>query len=100
MLAAVVLLAATASPHAASHASALTIRCQTTPLYAFPSGQHLPIRIPGSVATLGQRFHLLSGLRTTLGGNQYYETDVPVNLPGYTPDDHSWVRTDCAQPSP
>ncbi|HTJ28344.1 MAG TPA: hypothetical protein VMA36_19460 [Candidatus Limnocylindria bacterium] len=97
--AALALVAATPPPNAGSHAPSLTIVCQATPFYAFPSGQNVPQRIAGPQATLGQRFRLVSGPRTTLESLQYYETDVPVNQPGYPSDARSWVRSDCAQPS-
>jgi hypothetical protein len=98
-LAALALVAASPAPNADTQPTSITITCQATPFYVFPAGQNLAQRISGPSATLGQRFRLLRGPRTTLEGFQYYETDVPANQPGYPTATRAWVRSDCAQPS-
>jgi hypothetical protein len=96
-LAAVALLAATPSPApSASPATTLTVVCQRTPLYVFLSGTDRPMRARTFDATMGQRFGLVSGPRTTLESNQFYETDIAVVEPGYARNAHYWINRDCA----
>jgi hypothetical protein len=98
-LAALFFVAASPGANAASQPATLTVVCQRAPLYIFLPGQNLPQRSPDNQASLGQRFRLVSGPRTTLESFQFYETDIPVNESGFPPGTHYWVRSDCAQPS-
>jgi hypothetical protein len=102
-LAAVALLAAAPSPApSASPAAAgttISVVCQRAPLYVFLSGTDRPTRAHTFDATLGQRFGLVSGPRTTLDGFQFYETDIAVVEPGYGRNAHYWISRDCAIPS-
>ena len=102
-LAAVALLAAAPTPAPAPAASAapktLSVVCQRTPLYVFVSGTDRPTRARTPDATMGQRFGLVSGPRTTLGSFQFYETDIAVVEPGYPANAHYWISRDCAIPS-
>jgi hypothetical protein len=108
-LAAVALLAAAPSPlpRAATPAAAaspaapatLTVICQRTPLYVFQSGTDRPMRARTPDATMGQRFALVSGPRTTLESFQFYETNIAVVEPGYPANAHYWISRDCAFPS-
>ncbi len=99
-LAALALIAASPSPApSSSPAATVTVTCNRTPFYVFLSGTDRPVRARTGEATLGQRFGLVSGPRTTLEGFQFYETNVPVAEPGYPPDAHYWLNRDCAIPS-
>ena len=100
-LAAAVLLAAAPSPSPASPApsaapATLTVVCQRTPLYVFLSGTDRPMRARTPDVTMGQRFALVSGPRTTLESFQFYETNIPVAEPGYPVNAHYWVSATCA----
>jgi hypothetical protein len=102
-LAAVALLAAAPSPAPSAAPSAapanLTVVCQRTPLYVFTSGTDRPMRARTPDVTIGQRFALVSGPRTTLESFQYYETNIVVAEPGYPANAHYWISRDCAVPS-
>ena len=100
-LAALALLAAAPSPapSAAPAGATVTVVCTRTPFYVFVSGTDRPLRAHTAEATLGQRFGLVSGPRTTLGGFHFYETNVAVVDPGYPPDAHYWLVRDCAIPT-
>ncbi len=100
-LAALALLAAAPSPApSAAPATTLSVVCQRAHLYVFLSGTDRPTRAHTFDATLGQRFGLVSGPRTTLEGIQFYETDIAVVEPGYGRNAHYWIDRDCAIPSP
>jgi hypothetical protein len=98
---AVALLAAAPSPVPAPSASPVTLSvvCSRAPLFVFLSGTDRPVRARTFAASLGQRFALLSGPRTTLEGVQYYETDIVVVEPGYPSGAHYWINRSCAIPS-
>ena len=100
-IAALALLAATPSPAPAPSAPArtLSVVCARAPLYVFQHGANRPTRARTPEATLGQRFGLVSGPRTTLDSIQYYETDIVVVEPGYGSHAHYWINRDCAIPS-
>jgi hypothetical protein len=103
-LAAAALLAAVPSPSPAaapadSAPATLTVVCQRTPLYVFQSGTDRPMRARTPDATMGQRFALVSGPRTTLESFQFYETNIAVVEPGYPANAHYWVSATCAIPS-
>ena len=102
-IAAVALLGAAPSPAPASSAApadrTITVVCQRAPLYVFLSGTDRAMRARTFDATLGQRFGLVSGPRTTLESVQFYETDIPVVEPGYGRYAHYWINRDCAIPS-
>ncbi|HYZ16544.1 MAG TPA: hypothetical protein VE591_09095 [Candidatus Acidoferrum sp.] len=95
-LVALALLAASPDP---SHATSLTVTCQHAHLYLFLYDQNRPIRAREPDVTLGQRFGLVRGPRTTLEGQQYYETDIPVVEPGYPQGAHYWISRDCVNPT-
>jgi hypothetical protein len=97
-LAAIALLGAAPNPATSPHPT-LSVVCTRAPLYVFLSGTDRPVRARTFAATLGQRFDLISGPRTTLEGAQYYETDIVVTEPGYAPNAHYWINRDCAIPS-
>jgi hypothetical protein len=97
-LAAVALLGAAPNPATSPHPT-LSVVCTRAPLYVFLPGTDRPIRAHTFSASLGQRFALVSGPRTTLESTQYYETDIIVTDPGYAPDAHYWISRDCAIPS-
>ena len=93
------LLAASPAPSASpASATGLSVVCARTPLYVFLSGTDRPVRARTFDATLGQRFGLVSGPRTTLDGAQFYETDIAVVEPGYGRNAHYWINRDCAIP--
>jgi len=97
---AVALLAATPAPVPPSASLAtLSVVCSRAPLFVFLSGTDRPVRARTFAAALGQRFELVAGPRTTLGGSQYYETDIVVVDPGYPSGAHYWINRDCAIPS-
>ncbi|MDB5092223.1 MAG: hypothetical protein JWO85_324 [Candidatus Eremiobacteraeota bacterium] len=85
-----------ASPAAAA-ARTLQVVCERTPLWIFVSGDDRPRRAEAGAATIGQRFALVSGPRTTLEGNKYYETDIVIAEPGLS--GHYWLSDRCAIPS-
>ena len=97
-LAAAALLAAAPAPSPVPAAS-LTVVCRQAPLYVFLSGSDRPNRAHAPDVTIGQRFRLVSGPRTTLQSFQFYETDIAVVEPGYGANAHYWVSRDCAIPS-
>ena len=97
-LAAAALLAAAPSP-VPSPGTTLTVVCARAPLYVFSNGANRPTRARTFDATIGQRFALVSGPRTTLESNQYYETNIVVVEPGYAPNAHYWISRECAIPS-
>jgi len=104
-LAIAALIAASPSPAPspvadASPGSARTLQvvCDRTPLWIFVPGDDRPRRSEDGAATLGQRYALVSGPRTTLEGNQFYETDVVIVEPGLK--GHYWISQRCAIPSP
>jgi hypothetical protein len=108
-LAALALLAAAPSPGpgaspassaapAAEAARTLSVVCQHTPLWVFASGNDRPSRAAQPEATLGQRFGLVSGPRTTLSGFGFYETDIVAVEPGLA-GQHYWLSQACAIPS-
>ncbi|GAC1536921.1 MAG: hypothetical protein NVS2B17_08980 [Candidatus Velthaea sp.] len=87
--------AAAPSPAAPPGRSA-SIVCERTHLYLWSRSQSLPLRTPTSNdALLGQRFTIVSGPRTTPDSSLFYELDIPVVEPGYGPDGHYWILTDC-----
>ncbi len=87
---------ASQTPSAAPAGQTLSVVCNRAPLYVFLSGTDRPVRARTFDATLGQRFGLVSGPRTTLESTQFYETDIPVVEPGYPRDAHYWINRDCA----
>ncbi|MDB5071823.1 MAG: hypothetical protein JWM87_2934 [Candidatus Eremiobacteraeota bacterium] len=92
--------AATPAPSASPAAPAtLTVVCQRAPLYVFQSGTDRPMRARTPDVTMGQRFELVSGPRTTLESFQFYETNIAVVEPGYPANAHYWISRDCAIPS-
>jgi hypothetical protein len=91
--------AAAAAAPAPSPGVTLSVVCQRAPLFTFPRDSNLPARADTPPATLGQRFTLMSGPRTTLEGSQYYETDIVVVDPGYPANSHYWINRNCAIPS-
>ena len=97
LCAAVALLGASPVPATSPHPS-LSVVCSRAPLYIFLSGSDNPVRARTFAASLGQRFALVSGPRTTLGGAQYYQTDIVVTEPGYPPGAHYWISSTCAIP--
>lgn len=96
---ALVAAAPTPSPATSAPGTTLSVVCQRTPLWVFLSGTDRPNRAATPDATLGQRFGLVSGPRTTLEGVQFYETDIVVTDPGYAPGAHYWIKRSCAIPS-
>ena len=92
------LIAAAPAPSPAP-ATTLSVVCRQTPLYVFLNGANRPIRARTPDVTMGQRFRLVSGPRTTLESFQFYETDIVVVEPGYAPNAHYWISRDCAIPS-
>jgi hypothetical protein len=90
------LLAATPSPRPAS--ASLTVVCSRAPLYLFAKGSNMPVRAHTFPVTMGERFRLVNGPRTTLESTQYYETDIPVAEPGWPPGTHYWISSACAVP--
>ncbi|HYZ16543.1 MAG TPA: hypothetical protein VE591_09090 [Candidatus Acidoferrum sp.] len=96
----------TATPSAAQGLNTVTIVCEYTPFWVFNGNDNLPRKAAEPYPLLGQRFRILNGLRTTLAGRQYYETEVVVvepayNTPGYggrRAIAHYWVSADCAIP--
>ncbi len=95
-LAALAMIAA--APAAAPSPATLTVVCDRAPLYVFPHGSNVPIRARTPAATIGERFRLVKGPRTTLESAQYYETDIPVAEPGYPRGAHYWISSACAMP--
>lgn len=94
-----------ATPSAAQGPNTVTIVCEYTPFWVFNGFDNLPRKAAEPYPLLGQRFGVVNGLRTTLGGRQYFETEVVVVEPGYvTPGyggrgpAHYWVDADCAIP--
>jgi len=100
-LAAIALIAAAPrpTPSTAPSERTLSVVCSRAHLYVFVNGSDRPTRAHTFDAMLGQRFGLVSGPRTTLGGDQYYETDIVVIEPGYGPNAHYWINRSCAIPS-
>lgn len=96
-LASLALLGATPSPVPTDQK--LSVVCARAHLYVFQNGSNQPTRAHTADVTLGQRFGLVSGPRTTLSSDQYYETDIPVVEPGYARNAHYWISRDCAMPS-
>ncbi|MEA2666413.1 MAG: hypothetical protein QOI11_3357 [Candidatus Eremiobacteraeota bacterium] len=100
---AVTMLGASPSPAPSAAPSAavrtLSVVCERTPLWLFNPGNDRPSRAAEPQATLGQRFALVSGPRTTLSGFTFYETDVVVVEPGFPPGTHYWLSQACAIPS-
>jgi hypothetical protein len=90
--------APSASSAPAAGARTLQVVCERTPLWIFVSGDDRPRRAEVGPATIGQRFALVSGPRTTLEGNKFYETDIVIAEPGLT--GHYWLSDRCAIPSP
>jgi hypothetical protein len=99
LAAVVALLAAAPSPAPSAAPRTLSVVCSRAPFFVFLSGTDRPVRAHTFAASLGQRFELVSGPRTTLEGFEYYETDVLVVDPGYPPGAHFWISRDCAIPS-
>jgi len=90
------LLGVTPSPRPSP--TTLTVVCARAPLYLFAKGSNLPVRAHAPPVTMGERFALLSGPRTTLESTQYDETDIPVVEPGWPPGTHYWISRVCAVP--
>jgi hypothetical protein len=86
---------ASPAPSAAPLATLMVV-CGHTPLYVFLPGANRPSRTPEPDATIGERFALVSGPRTTLEGFSYYETDVVAIEPGHR--GHYWLSQTCAFP--
>src|ERR1700676_2658633 len=97
-LTALALLAAAPAPRPAPPAKTPTVVCRQTPLYVFLSGTDRPVRARTPDVTMGQRFGLVSGPRTTLESLQFYETDIAVVEPGYPVNAHYWINSTCAIP--
>ena len=97
-LATLALIAAAPSPAPSASPRTLTVVCQRAPLYLFSNGSNIPVRARTFAATIGERFRLLNGPRTTLESTQYYETDIPVAEPGWPPGAHYWISSVCAVP--
>ena len=98
-LAAVALLAAAPAPSPSPAARTLSVVCERAPLFIFLSGSDRPVRARTFAATIGERFGLVSGPRTTLESLQYYETNIAVVEPGYGANAHYWISRDCAIPN-
>ena len=86
------------APSASPAARTLTVMCRYAHLYVFLPDSNRPNRASQQPVTMGQRFGLVSGPRTTLEGFRYYETDIPVVEPGL--HGHYWLSSDCAIPTP
>jgi hypothetical protein len=97
-LVAIALLAAAPAPSPAPSARSLSVVCRQAPLYVFLSGTDRPVRARTPDVTMGQRFGLVSGPRTTLESLQFYETDIAVVEPGYPVNAHYWINSTCAIP--
>jgi hypothetical protein len=67
-------------------------------MYVFVPGNDRPSRSAAPPATLGMTFGQIGGIRTTLGGDEYYQTNVVVVEPGYN-GQYYWIDRRCAQPS-
>jgi hypothetical protein len=94
---ALALLGASPSPApSAAPLATLMVVCGHTPLYVFLPGANRPSRTPEPDATIGERFALVSGPRTTLEGFSYYETDIVTIEPGHR--GHYWLSQTCAFP--
>lgn len=89
---------ASPAPSASAAARTLSVVCQRTPLWVFAPGNDRPSRAAQPQATLGQRFGLVSGPRSTLSGFQFYETDIAAVEPGLA-GQHYWLSQACAIPS-
>jgi hypothetical protein len=88
----------------------VTVTCQFTPLWLFVGSDNLPRKAGTPNAILGQRFEVIGGLRTTLGGYQYWQTNITVVESGYgsfgyggsgyvgRDQSHYWISADCALP--
>lgn len=76
----------------------LQVVCERTPLWIFVPGDDRPRRSEAGSALVGQRYALVSGPRTTLEGNAYYETNIVIVEPGLK--GHYWLSDRCAIPSP
>ncbi|MBV9440351.1 MAG: hypothetical protein JOZ24_10205 [Candidatus Eremiobacteraeota bacterium] len=81
----------------ASPERTLTVTCVSTPFYLFVGDDNRARQAPERRALLGQRFGLVSGPRSTLGGFDFYETNVSVVEPGYG-GAHYWLSRDCVAP--
>jgi hypothetical protein len=90
--------AAPAASPAAEAARTLSVVCQRAPLWVFVPGSDRPSRAAQPEVTLGQRFGLVSGPRSTLSGFQFYETDIVAVEPGLA-GLHYWLSQACAIPS-
>jgi hypothetical protein len=90
--------AAPAASPAAEAARTLSVVCQRAPLWVFVPGSDRPSRAAQPEVTLGQRFGLVSGPRSTLSGLQFYETDIVAVEPGLA-GLHYWLSQACAIPS-
>ena len=98
-LLATALLAAAPAPSPSPSERTLSVVCGHAPLYVFLSGTDRPMRARTPDVTLGQRFALVSGPRTTLESVQFYETDILVVEPGYPVNAHYWINRACAIPT-
>jgi hypothetical protein len=92
------LLGAAPSPAPPAPPKTITVVCRYAHFYVFLPGSNRPDRTPEHDATMGERFGLLGGPRTTLEGFGYYETDVTAVEPGHR--GHYWLSSDCAIPTP
>jgi hypothetical protein len=98
-IAGLLLLAATPRPAPEPSAQSLSIVCQIAPFWLFGRSENRPVRAGVPPASLGARFGLVSGPRTTLESDQYYETDVVAIEPGYA-GQHYWIARSCALVTP
>jgi hypothetical protein len=79
-------------------ARTLQVVCERTPLWIFVPGDDRPRRSEAGAALIGQRYAFVSGPRTTLEGNAYYETNIVIVEPDLK--GHYWLSQRCAIPSP
>lgn len=84
--------AATPTPGLPQHA---VVNCPYARLYTFTTDTNRPNQSNTPAARQGQTFDVLSGPRSTLSGDLFYETNIPIVESGPALSPHYWIQQRC-----
>lgn len=71
------------------------VTCPYARLYTFTTDTNRPNQSTTPAARQGQTFDVLSGPRSTLSGDLFYETSIPIIETGPALSPHYWIQQRC-----